>query len=130
MLARTLPPIMIAVAAIYLSDGAFAVGAGRPHTPSWSRSANVVGWKQKAARTRALASNPYADPAAPYKSQPFIVVAPANHQHPQPDDRHHKAGYGRQERHDRQGCVAHDSGRHGRTIILARKYHYACAILA
>jgi outer membrane receptor for monomeric catechols len=68
MLARTLPPIMIAVAAIYLSDGAFAVDAGRPHTPSWSRSANVVGWKQKAARTRALARNPYADPTAPYKA--------------------------------------------------------------
>jgi outer membrane receptor for monomeric catechols len=69
MLARTLPPIMIAVAAIYLSDGAFAVAKGRPrHTPSWYRSANVVRWNQKTARTRALARNPYADPAAPYKA--------------------------------------------------------------
>ena len=68
MLARMLPPIMIAVAAICLSDGAFALDAGRPHAPSWSRSANVVGWNKKAARKRALASNPYVDPAAPYKA--------------------------------------------------------------
>jgi outer membrane receptor for monomeric catechols len=69
MLARTWPPIMVAVAAIYLSDGAFAVDTGRSrHTPSWSRSANVVGWNQKATRTRALGHDPYADPAGPYKA--------------------------------------------------------------
>ena len=69
MLARTLPPIMVAAAAIYLSDAAFAVDAAWPrHSPSWSRSANVVGWNQKTARTRAVARNPYADPAAPYKA--------------------------------------------------------------
>src|SRR5262245_60563707 len=67
MLARMLPPIMVAIIGICLSDGALAVDGGRHYAPTWSRCANPVGWK-KAARTRTLASNPYADPAAPYKA--------------------------------------------------------------
>jgi outer membrane receptor for monomeric catechols len=67
--ARSLAPMMMAVVAICFSDAAFAGDGGRAHhTPTWSRSANaVVAWK-KAARTRALASNPHVDPAAPYKA--------------------------------------------------------------
>jgi outer membrane receptor for monomeric catechols len=68
MLARTLPLTMVAVASICLSDGALARDTGRlHHTSTWSRPANTIGWK-KAARTRALASNPHVDPAAPYKA--------------------------------------------------------------
>jgi outer membrane receptor for monomeric catechols len=68
MLARTLPSIMVAVVSVCLSDGAIARDAGRlHHTSTWSRPAQAVGWK-KAARTRALASNPHVDPAAPYKA--------------------------------------------------------------
>jgi outer membrane receptor for monomeric catechols len=74
MLARMLPAVMVAVVAICLADGAFADG-GRPHrTPgASSRTANPVnaglrstGWKQKT--IRALAADPYADRAAPYKA--------------------------------------------------------------
>jgi outer membrane receptor for monomeric catechols len=82
MLSRSLPLTVAAFVAICLSDGAFAVEAGRSHhTSTWSRSANAAGWKQKAARTRALAANPYADPGAPYKAnrlssshQPIVNV--------------------------------------------------------
>jgi len=75
MLARILPAVMVvAVVAICLSDGAFAHG-GRPHTTSGasSRTANPgkaglrsTGRKQRT--IRALAADPYADPAAPYKA--------------------------------------------------------------
>jgi hypothetical protein len=119
MLVRMLPPIMVAIIGICLSDEALAVDGGRHHTPIWSRSANTIGWK-KAARTRALASNPYADPAAPYKANRL------SSSRQRINDRRHKAGHGRQERHDRQGCFANDPGRHGRTIILARKQPNAC----
>jgi outer membrane receptor for monomeric catechols len=60
---------MAALVAIFFSYGAFAIDTGQLHrTPTWSRSAYAVGWKQTSARTRALARNPYADPAAPYKA--------------------------------------------------------------
>lgn len=75
MPARILPAVMVAVVAICLSNGAFAADGGRSrHTPgAWSRTANPVkaglrssGWRQKT--IRALAVDPYADPAAPYKA--------------------------------------------------------------
>jgi outer membrane receptor for Fe3+-dicitrate len=66
--ARSLPPIIAAVVAICFSDGASAGDRGQVrHAPTWSRSANGVGWK-KAARARALAGNPHLDPAAPYRA--------------------------------------------------------------
>ena len=75
MQTRMLPMFMVGVVAICLSDGAFAADAGRPHhAPSaWSRTANPVKaglrstrWKER--RIRALAADPYADPAAPYRA--------------------------------------------------------------
>jgi hypothetical protein len=75
MLARMLPAVMVAVVAISFSDGAFAADGGRPrHAPAaWSRTANPgkaglpsTGWRQRT--IRALAADPYADPAAPYKA--------------------------------------------------------------
>jgi outer membrane receptor for monomeric catechols len=51
--------------AVCLSSGALAVDATQPrHTPSWSAG----GGYQNSARKRALARDPYADPAAPYKA--------------------------------------------------------------
>jgi outer membrane receptor for monomeric catechols len=81
MATRSLLPIIAAVVAICSSHGAFAGDGGRVrHPPTWSRSANAVGWK-KAARTRALAANPHVDPAAPYRAnslassrQPIINI--------------------------------------------------------
>jgi outer membrane receptor for ferric coprogen and ferric-rhodotorulic acid len=49
--------VLVAVVAICFSCGAFATDARRAH---------AIGWKS--ARARALARNPYADPAAPYRA--------------------------------------------------------------
>jgi outer membrane receptor for monomeric catechols len=50
--------VMAAVVAICFCGGAFATDGGRAHHPVGSKSARV----------RALARDPYADPAAPYKA--------------------------------------------------------------
>jgi outer membrane receptor for monomeric catechols len=71
---------MIAVAAVCLCDGTFAVAAGQPrHTPafvqgsaSYSQSMNTLKAtrraKQNAVRTQAADRDPHVDPAAPYKA--------------------------------------------------------------
>jgi outer membrane receptor for monomeric catechols len=84
MLAGTWRTVIIAVMAVYFSDGAFAVEGARPrHTgvpipgsASSSRSEHTprafwraTGRKQKAAPTLAADRDPYADPAAPYKAR-------------------------------------------------------------
>jgi hypothetical protein len=96
MPARMLRTVTLAVVAICLCDGAFAVDGGRPRDTSapiqgfvpWSRPANSIAtrkWatsrKQKAVRPLAAGRNPYADPAAPYKAsrlsssdQPIINI--------------------------------------------------------
>lgn len=75
MLARMLPALIVAVVAICLCDGVLAADGGRSrHAPgAWSRTANPgkaglrsSGWKQKT--IRALAADPFADPATPYKA--------------------------------------------------------------
>jgi hypothetical protein len=50
--------VMVAVVGICFSCGAFATDARRAH--------HAIGWKSP--RARALARDPYADPAAPYKA--------------------------------------------------------------
>ena|SRR5882724_2454624 len=70
---------MIAVAAVCLCDGTFAVAAGQPrHTSafvqgsaSYSRSDALKATrraKQNAVRTQAADRDPHVDPAAPYKA--------------------------------------------------------------
>jgi outer membrane receptor for monomeric catechols len=74
---------MIALAVVYLCDGAFAVAAGPPRhasesvqgSASSSQSVDTLktarrapGLKQHAARTRRADRDPYVDPAAPYKA--------------------------------------------------------------
>ena len=83
MHAEMLRTVTVVVVAICFCDGALAVDLGRSrYTPapiqgsaSWSQSADplktplrATGRKQKAARTLAADSDPYADPAAPYKA--------------------------------------------------------------
>jgi hypothetical protein len=56
---------MAAFVAMCISDGAFA-DSDRPHQTHAVSRLNQVTLKKKAALTRALATDPYADPGAPY----------------------------------------------------------------
>jgi hypothetical protein len=62
---RELTTIMVAFVAMCISDGAFA-DSDRPHQTHAVSRLNQVTLKKKAALTRALATDPYADPGAPY----------------------------------------------------------------
>lgn len=71
---------MIAIAAVCLGDGAFAIAAGQPgHVPAQVRGPATSSQsmdtlrttrraKQNSVRTLAADRDPYADPAAPYKA--------------------------------------------------------------
>jgi outer membrane receptor for monomeric catechols len=82
MRAGILRTITIAVVAICICDGAFAVDSRRPrhapasvHGSTSSRAGDALKtslhaprWKQKAAPMQAADRDPYADPVAPYKA--------------------------------------------------------------